>query len=477
MRGIVEAMKILSRYGYSVAKQDFTLEELHKLRRELKVQPLSHPDFPPLAPFNVFEETPKYIRLPTWFGISRFGQPDRCVLTDAPVTRLVFTGTLRDYQEEPVRLAVDHLRTKGRGLLCLVTGGGKSISALAVACALRQRTLVVVHKRNLLDQWVEEIAKVAGGARVGIIQQQTMEIGDDYDINIAMWQTLLNRPNLESNWGTVILDECHRVCSKVFSQVMFRINSRHVLGLSATPERADGTTEVLHWHLGEVIYRQPPVLRSTAKTLVWMCAYDESAYAGLGRGGRDFTRVISHICASKKRNELIQKIVQKLLDLPDGSQRSILVLTERVAHAEEIVRLLRLISTRSIGLCVGKVNNKQIQEAMSCDIIVATYKIFEEGTSIETLNTLVFATPKKRITQALGRIFRRAHEISPIVVDIGDSVLRGQQRHRMKIYREETKGHLDFVFYDKHLKDTSESSSSEEEVEVIDEEWTLEADE
>lgn len=470
----IKVVKVLTNRGYAIRKDKFDCAELARLKRQLTVQAISHPDFPSPQPFGAYNESKSYFRIPTAFGIECYGQPDANLLKTFPVN-IEFTGTLRDYQVEPVQTTIDHLNKHGRGLLCLVTGGGKSICALAVACALKQRTLIIVHKRSLLEQWRDEINKVVPTARIGIIRQKTMEIGDDYDINIAMWQTLLNRDGIPPTWGCVIIDECHRVCSKEFSQIMFKVNAQFVLGLSATPERADGTTQVLHWHLGNVIYRQPPVKRSNLKTLVWLCQYFEPAYDGIQVGGRHYTRAISHICNSHQRNSYVVQTVHSVFEREDAAERRVLILTARVAHAKTLVDQLGSLN-KSVGLFTGGVAIDDLVEAKTRDIIVATYKIFEEGESVEDLNTIVFATPKRSITQALGRIFRKRHTVPPIVIDIADSLLPGQMRERIKIYRQETKGHLSYTYYDEHfVPKPSKSKQTSDEPTVRDFE-TIEAD-
>lgn len=455
---------IISNKGYSIEKDK--LEEhaqMRKIKDDLTVTPIGHPEFPAIPSFSVLYETAKYLRLPVWYATQRFGHPTSILAKDKH-RDLCFEGSLRDYQMEPVAKAVYHLKEHGRGILCLVTGGGKSICALNIACDLKQKTLIIVHKRSLMEQWRDEILKVIPNATIGIFCQKQMEIDDTYDVTIAMWHTVLKRNGIPPNWGMVIIDECHRVCSKEFSTIMFKVNAKYVLGLTATPERKDGLENVLYWHLGELIYKQPPVQRSQAKTLVWVCQYYEPSYVNITVSGRNYTRILSHIVQSESRNEYIMQVLQKIMGREDANERKILILTDRVQHAKTIYMSVSssIKDDKTVGLFVGEVKTAQLIEAKKSDIIVATYKIFEEGENVEDLNTLILATPKKCITQALGRIFRKRHDVCPLVVDIADTLFRGQMKSRMAIYRHETKGHLSTTYFNEHHENLRERGHSKQ---------------
>lgn len=442
-----DVTRLVSNKGYSVLKSSISRDTIVRIKRELTVQQVSSPDFPPLKPFGIYEETQNYLRLPVNWATEEFGQPQRILFADVPTTNLNFTSSLRPAQEDPAEKSITHLKRKGRGILCLVTGGGKTVTSLYIACQMKQKTLVIVHKRSLIEQWRDEIKKHIPDARVGTYCQKVMEYGDDYDITIASWQTLLRRKNIPKAWGLTIIDECHRVCSKEFSQIMFKANCKYVLGLSATPQRADGLTCVLNWHIGDVIFRQEPVKRSNSQTILYIKRYFEDEYRNLRVDGKNYTKVISHVTKSEQRNAFIVKAIKTLVyERLDAPHRRTLVLTDRVSHAKALqVALQEAFKRKTIGLFIGEVKLKDLIEAKKSDIIIATYKIFEEGESVEELNTLVLASPKREITQAVGRIYRKAHEYNPIIIDIADSILSGQAKARKEIIEHETNGHLKII--------------------------------
>jgi len=96
---------------------------------------------------------------------------------------------------------------------------------------------------------------VCPGATIGVVQQNKKEV--DCDFVIAMLQSLSLKEYSFSDFesiGTLIVDEAHHICAKVFSQSLFKMCPRHIYGLSATPERKDGLTKVLHWFMGPTFF-------------------------------------------------------------------------------------------------------------------------------------------------------------------------------------------------------------------------------
>jgi superfamily II DNA or RNA helicase len=166
-----------------------------------------------------------------------------------PGLKAKFVGQLRDATHQNAALAA--ALSAGHGVLSLPCGYGKTTVSLAIACKLGYRTMIVVHKQFLADQWRERIQQFCPGATIGIVQQDKKET--DRDFVIAMLQSLSLKEYSFSDFdsiGTLIVDEAHHICAKVFSQSLFKMCPKHIFGLSATPERKDGLTKVLHWFMG-----------------------------------------------------------------------------------------------------------------------------------------------------------------------------------------------------------------------------------
>lgn len=421
-------MTYFSKHGYKIDKTNVDFD-LSKTKRELTVVPKSKPGYPEIPAIQVYLETEKWIIVPTWYGIETFGSPKtKCISKISSDAIQTFSGVLRESQIEPMKQCLDYLTKFGRGILCLPTGFGKTFCSLYLASKLGQKTLVIVNKTTLLEQWKNEIGKLFPKIKIGIIQQSNVDT--ECDIVIAMWQTLNSRPTVPGQYGLIILDECHRVSSRVFNSVMFKVNAHFVIGLSATPERQDGLETIMHFHLGNIMYKVPKIERECPPTVVYVAKYN-GRYQTIPT---QFSTFVSELVKDPLRNKFIADTVQKVFEFDHGLHRQMLILSERVWHVCEIAKLMpnHLVTKTFTGL-----DKTTLEDVKSANIIVSTFKMFEEGVSVETLNTLLLATPKRNVTQAIGRIFRKAHEIPPMIIDIADCQLNGQLRHRLATYQEQ----------------------------------------
>ena len=151
---------------------------------------------------------------------------------------------------------MDTYHEKGGGILSLPCGFGKTICGLYFISKIAKKTLIIVHKEFLMNQWIERINFALPDAKIGIIQGNKCEI-EGNDIIIGMLQSLALKdfPNdTFDDIGHVIIDECHRIPSKIFMRTLFKINCNYMLGLSATPNRKDGCTKILKWFIGDIIF-------------------------------------------------------------------------------------------------------------------------------------------------------------------------------------------------------------------------------
>lgn len=151
-----------------------------------------------------------------------------------------------------------HLRSLvQQGVICLKTGKGKSILALNIAHTLKAKALIIVHKDDLVVGWKKDIKKCFGGkVKSGLIKAKSRTVGDF--LTIATPQTLNNLPKdelevLYNTFDLIIHDEVHRAPSQHFS-ISSKFNARYKVGLSATPERNDGLTQVINFYFGDICY-------------------------------------------------------------------------------------------------------------------------------------------------------------------------------------------------------------------------------
>ena len=246
---------MLSRSGYIIPKSE---EFRTKWRGQLTVRPQVNGDYGVRPPsFKVYKSFKNHISIPRYWGQGEFGLDGlKDKRSDPSPGGMKFCGKLRDStrQNEALTKAVTALKTTGGGILTLPCGYGKTTVALAIAARMKVRTMIVVHKEFLANQWRERIEQFCPGSRIGLVQQNTLDVEGDFVI--AMLQSLAMKdyePDVFDSIGMVIVDEAHHICAKVFSQALFKFCPKYTLGLTATPDRKDGLTDLLYWFLGPSI--------------------------------------------------------------------------------------------------------------------------------------------------------------------------------------------------------------------------------
>jgi superfamily II DNA or RNA helicase len=230
-----------------------------------------------------------------------------------------FQNELRDYQKDIVNIYLNHVKSGvGGGILEVPCGRGKTIMALNILSQLKKKTLIIVHKEFLLNQWMERIADFLPSARVGKIQGNVFDIVNK-DIVIGMIQTMYNRPytmNAFSSFGLTILDEVHRVGSEEFSKTLLKVVTPYMLGISATVDRKDGLTELLYMFIGPKIYSEERKDRFGVEVRAMQYTHHHEEYITEKfdyRGNIQYSTMINVISDFPPRRRFILKILDDLL--------------------------------------------------------------------------------------------------------------------------------------------------------------------
>lgn len=438
---MAEVATYLGQKGYTIYKNNICVKEQQFIRDELMVRPYmpKAPVQPP--PFPVYRESSSKIYLPRFFGIENYGEPDELNITDGDPINLDFKGDLRDYQKNIISTYLGNVdKVKGGGgSLEIPCGRGKTVMALKLIEQLKTKTLVIVHKSFLLDQWIERIEQFLPEARVGKIQGQIIDI-DNKDIVIGMLQSLSMKEypqNMFKSFGFTIVDECHHISSEVFSRSLLKIVTKYVLGLSATMQRKDGLTKVFKMFLGEIIYKEKrdatdEVLVKAVEFKTSDEEFNETEYDY--RGNPQYSKMITKLCTYNHRCEFILKVLKREMEIfPEqqimilGQNKNILVYLHKAIESRNIA---------SVGYYVGGMKKDDLKSSESKKVIIATYAMAAEALDIKTLTSLFLVTPRTDITQAVGRILRVKHK-RPLVVDFVDShqVFKNQWTKRLKFYK------------------------------------------
>ena len=432
----------LTRNGYKIPKGS---HDIPALRKQLTVKPyvpavFVKPQF--VKPYKVYHETENFFYLPKQFGIAKYGVPpsNNCSVTKGTDHHWEFKGSIRDAQ----RPVVDsYLKPSPKdGMICLQTGGGKTVCALYIASELKVKTLIVVHNTFLKDQWEERIKSFLPNVRIGKIQGEITDVADK-DIIIAMIQSISMKDyprEIFYGFGLTIVDECHHIASEVFVQSFPKITSQHMLGLSATPDRKDGLMYVIEMFLGPILYRSESADKEDTDVHVEVYQYnpedsDFNTIVYNNQGVMSSVSMVNKIAEFAPRTKMLADILEDVV----SPGRQILVLSDRVQHCKDILEALPPdLREKSCILAQSVPAPKRAEWCSSKTILIATYSMCKEGFDVATLNTLMMATPRPDIDQIVGRILRTEKSkrtINPLILDIVDSTMRRQFQQRLVLYK------------------------------------------
>ena len=314
-----------------------------------------------------------------------------------------------------------------------------TIMALNITSVLQKKTLILVHKEFLMNQWIERIADFIPTARIGKIQGQKFDI-ENKDIVIGMIQTMY-KSNYSStalnSFGLTIIDEVHRIGSEEFSKTLFKVSTPYMLGISATVERKDGLTEILYMFIGPKIYSEERRESSTVEVRAVMYSHVNEEYSTEEfdfRGKIKYSTMVSKISDFPPRQRFLVKILEDLVKENDDKQ--IMVLSHKRDLLDFLEKSINEKKFASCGQYVGGMKQKALQETEIKHIVLATYAMAAEALDIKTLNTLVMVSPKTDIIQSVGRILR-TEGAGKIIVDVVDShdVFKNQWSKRKTFYR------------------------------------------
>lgn len=298
-----------------------------------------------------------------------------------------------------------------------------TIMALYIIAKLKLKTLVIVHKEFLLNQWIEKINEFLPDAKIGKIQGQIIDI-EDKDIVIGMLQSLSMKEYPDDtfdSFGFTIIDETHHLAAEVFVRSLQKIVTKYILGLSATMERKDGLTKVFKMFIGDIIYKMKRdkdegVLIKAIKFVTQDEEFNTIEYDF--RGNVKYSTMISKLCSFNNRTEMIISIIENELKL--NNKQQIIVLGQFKNILTYLYKAIEHRNIGTVGYYIGGMKEEQLKKSELKQIIIATYSMAAEGLDIKTLTTLILATPKTDIEQAVGRILREKHE-QPLVIDIVDN--------------------------------------------------------
>lgn len=303
---------------------------------------------------------------------------------------------------------------------------GKTFAALAIAGKLNQKTLVIVDKVPLRNQWTREVNKVYD-IEPGIIGSSKFNIKGP--ITISNVQSLYNCiDRVKDQFGTIILDEMHHVSAPIFSRVMDKTSARFKIGLSGTLKRKDGKDVVFRDYFGNHIIKPPP--ENFMEPIIHVIESNIPIPEMPG------VNSWSHRVNALLENINYRILVQNLADKYSSMGHKSLIVADRV----EFINTMASIRDRAIAITGETQEGREEQIARitkDIDEIWGTISIFKEGISQDNLSCLILATPvnnEPMLEQLIGRIQRiLPNKPQPIVVDIKSSGWTGSNQFQARM--------------------------------------------
>jgi len=356
-----------------------------------------------------------------------------------------FQGELRKDQKRSVRAVMKH----DEGIICAATAFGKTVVAANLIARRKTSTLIIVHRRQLLDQWKERLSTFLDIDLKDIGQIGGGKSKPGGKIDVAIIQSLNRKgvvKDLVADYGHVIVDECHHISAVSFELVMRKVKARYIVGLTATPERKDGHHPIIFMQCGPVRFRMSAKAQAKLRPFRYKVYPVPTMMRFDSMSEQPAIHEIYHqLMKDEKRN---QRIVDGIIEVMNEG-RNPLVLTERTEHIAILEKMLRS-KVEHIVILKGGMGKKQriaVTEQMATipadqpRLIIATGRYIGEGFDDSRLDTLFLAMPiswKGTLQQYAGRL-HRLHEGKEEVriydyVDDDSPMLAAMFKRRLKGY-------------------------------------------
>lgn len=467
--------------GYVIYKTNYDDKLLDELRSELTVHKFDAGGYgnPETDIFPVFIENAAKLYLPVYYGIKKLGQPEVDLRPDGEDINIEFKLKLRDDQIEPVESILKAYKEHGGGILSKRCGGGKTVMGYKLIAEVGKKTLVVVPKNFLLNQWIERAKSCLGDDivdKLGILTGKKFktDIEDKYIVfgTIQLLSSKKFPTDTFDSFGHIIFDECHRVSAQCFSRCLHKLNCKNMLGLSATPTRGDGLSKILRFSIGDYMYlnEDEDEIDTDVKVKCYYYHDEDPSYNSvtymyrLGQQKPNRSRMVTNISNYISRTKVIANLISNVIK--NESRRHILVLSDRLMQLRDLEVLLATQHNIESGYYTRQKYNQstkkfdkqykqeELDENTEKQVILSTYPMAREGLDIPTLNCLFLVTPVSNVQQACGRILRGDEfDMERVIYDIVDpfSIFIGQCKSRQKYYKKDKFiiEHID-TFYDSH---------------------------
>lgn len=380
--------------------------------------------------FKFVEETENEVIVPRGFigKLVRFCQGNNIEYSFNDVRKKLnpvefqFNAHLREHQQS----AIETVAKKDFGVIVAPPGSGKTIVGLKIISERNQPALIIVHRKQLVEQWIERIETFLGIPKyeIGRIGQGKSKVGKK--ITIATIQSLKNElnksesDNFTNSFGTIIVDECHHIPAKTFRDTIAKLPTYYLYGLTATPFRKYNDGKIIFSHLGEIIFEIKPTEISSFKQAKIIIRNTELDIPFNSKTDQfeTLSKVLIH---DSTRNKLI--LEDTFAELKLG--KKVVIITERKEHIDTLNQYLKQSyetltlsgddseSSRNLKWKILKEGNYQV--------LITTGQYFGEGSDLQNANSLFLVYPfafEGKLIQYIGRVQRS--EVTPSIYDYRD---------------------------------------------------------
>ncbi len=356
-----------------------------------------------------------------------------------------FRGELTEVQARAAAAVLPH----EIGMVVAPPGTGKTVLGAALVAKRGVSTLVLVHRKPLLDQWVAQLSEFIGIPRkeIGVIGGGRRK--GTGRIDVAMIQSLVRKGQVDdvvARYGHVIVDECHHVSASSFARVLSEVKARFVLGLTATPRRRDGHDPIVEMQLGPVRFAVSAKVSAAARGFAHGLVLRETSFSASWNPGDAIQDLYAAMASDEARNALVLDDVIAALE----GGRSPLLLTERRDHLEFFAQKLRGVA-RNLIVLHGGLSARERKDALASlaaipadeeRLVMATGRYVGEGFDDPRLDTLVLALPvawRGTVVQYAGRLHRKHDGKTEVRIhdyrDANVPVLTRMLEKRIRAYR------------------------------------------
>ena len=373
------------------------------------------------------------------------------------VIDVAFKGKLREEQLKAMECMIPH----NIGTLSATTAFGKTIFAIAMIAQRKVSTLILVHRKSLLEQWKKQLEefleinetivdakrkKRKNHSPIGLLYSGKDSLHGIIDV--ALIQSCQEGYEIKpfvQNYGMVIVDECHHVSSVSFEQVLRQVRAQYVYGLTATPIRKDGHQPIIFMQCGKIRYTADAKSQMEKQCFTRTLIPRFTSFRNLSSDSRTYTQIVEAMSTDKIRNRFIIEDVKNAVK----RGRTPIILTSLTSHVRLLAEMISPYTDHVITL-VGADSAKEKRLAMEelqtipvsdTLVIVATGKYIGEGFDFPRLDSLFLVLPiswKGNVAQYAGRLHREyegKHDVCIYdYVDIRVPLCDSMYRKRLKGY-------------------------------------------